>query len=97
MKIRSLLLALVLFLYPAISTAEAPTSKPYTEEISNEADLANHDSYVNSKGNVVHSPSKTISGKAPDGASAKCRDGTYSFSRSRRGTCSHHGGVGQWL
>lgn len=34
---------------------------------------------------------------APEGASAKCRDGTYSFSRSRRGTCSHHGGVTQWL
>ena len=29
----------------------------------------------------------------PAGASAQCRDGTYSFSQSRRGTCSHHGGV----
>jgi len=34
---------------------------------------------------------------APAGASAQCRDGTYSFSRSRRGTCSHHGGVARWL
>jgi hypothetical protein len=25
------------------------------------------------------------------------RDGTYSYSASRRGTCSHHGGVSQWL
>jgi hypothetical protein len=33
----------------------------------------------------------------PAGASAVCRDGTYSFSANRRGTCSHHGGVGQWL
>jgi hypothetical protein len=33
----------------------------------------------------------------PAGASAKCRDGTYSFSQHRRGTCSHHGGVGSWL
>jgi hypothetical protein len=24
-------------------------------------------------------------------------DGTYSFSQSRRGTCSHHGGVAKWL
>jgi hypothetical protein len=34
---------------------------------------------------------------APQGATVQCRDGTYSFSRSRRGTCSHHGGVAKWL
>ena len=30
-------------------------------------------------------------------ASARCNDGTYSYSRNRRGTCSHHGGVAYWL
>jgi uncharacterized protein YraI len=34
---------------------------------------------------------------APPGASARCNDGTYSFSQNRRGTCSHHGGVAEWL
>jgi uncharacterized protein YraI len=34
---------------------------------------------------------------APSGASARCNDGTYSFSQNRRGTCSHHGGVAEWL
>lgn len=33
----------------------------------------------------------------PPGATAKCRDGTYSFSQHRSGTCSHHGGVARWL
>jgi hypothetical protein len=33
----------------------------------------------------------------PAGATAICNDGTYSFSQSRRGTCSHHGGVNRWL
>lgn len=33
----------------------------------------------------------------PAGATAECWDGTYSFSQSRRGTCSHHGGVKRWL
>jgi uncharacterized protein YraI len=33
----------------------------------------------------------------PAGASARCSDGTYSFSQNRRGTCSHHGGVAEWL
>lgn len=28
---------------------------------------------------------------------AICRDGTYSYSSNRRGTCSHHGGVARWL
>src|SRR5881296_2731734 len=34
---------------------------------------------------------------APTGATARCRDGTYSFSRHRSGTCSHNGGVAAWL
>ncbi|WP_051468562.1 DUF3761 domain-containing protein [Actinomadura oligospora] len=33
----------------------------------------------------------------PSGATAICRDGTFSFSQHRRGTCSHHGGVARWL
>jgi uncharacterized protein YraI len=53
--------------------------------------------YINSQGEWVPSPVRTLDGLAPAGASARCRDGTYSFSRSRRGTCSHHGGVAEWL
>jgi len=34
---------------------------------------------------------------APTGATALCRDGTYSYSKHRSGTCSHHGGVRKWL
>lgn len=34
---------------------------------------------------------------APSGATAECRDGTYSYSQHRQGTCSHHGGVAEWL
>jgi Protein of unknown function (DUF3761) len=33
----------------------------------------------------------------PAGATALCRDGSYSFSKHRSGTCSHHGGVAKWL
>ena len=32
----------------------------------------------------------------PAGATAKCNDGSYSFSANHRGTCSHHGGVAVW-
>jgi len=51
--------------------------------------------YVNSSGNTVCSPETSSS--APAGATAQCSDGTYSFSQSRSGTCSHHGGVVVWL
>lgn len=51
--------------------------------------------YINSRGNTVQSP--TYYPAQPSGASARCYDGTYSFSQSRRGTCSHHGGVEEWL
>jgi hypothetical protein len=39
----------------------------------------------------------TTASDAPVGASAKCRDGSYSFSKTRSGTCSGHGGVSIWL
>ena len=53
--------------------------------------------YTNSQGEWVPSPTFTPDGQPPAGASARCRDGSYSFSRSRRGTCSWHGGVARWL
>ena len=36
-------------------------------------------------------------GAAPPGATARCRDGSYSYSQHHSGTCSHHGGVAVWL
>jgi hypothetical protein len=33
----------------------------------------------------------------PAGATARCHDGTYSFSLHHSGTCSYHGGVATWL
>jgi hypothetical protein len=51
--------------------------------------------YENSAGNVVCKPYESPS--QPAGATARCEDGTYSFSESRSGTCSHHGGVAVWL
>ncbi len=41
--------------------------------------------------------SLTVSQPTPAGATAICKDGTYSYSATRSGTCSHHGGVAIWL
>jgi len=48
--------------------------------------------YRNVNNDCIRRPSSN-----PTGASAKCKDGTYSYSQNRRGTCSHHGGVAAWL
>ena len=53
--------------------------------------------YINSQGEWLPSPTRTADGQPPAGATAHCRDGTFSFSRTRQGTCSHHGGVAEWL
>ena len=53
--------------------------------------------YINFKGDWIPSPRLSADGQPPAGSSAQCRDKTYSFSRSRSGTCSHHGGVARWL
>jgi peptidoglycan hydrolase-like protein with peptidoglycan-binding domain len=57
--------------------------------------ISNNTYYKNVNGNSVHSP--VHSSGTPAGATAQCRDGSYSFSLHHSGTCSHHGGVAQWL
>ncbi len=54
-------------------------------------DYCAYDEYVNVDGDCVERPDDHS-----DGATAQCSDGTYSYSRNRRGTCSYHGGVAQW-
>jgi uncharacterized protein YgiM (DUF1202 family) len=75
------------------------SSKYLTKQVKKQSSVYNSNSgvkyYTNSSGERVKSP--THYNSHPAGATALCRDGTYSFSRNRRGTCSHHGGVAQWF
>jgi hypothetical protein len=99
MKLLPAALLGVALLFSQVADARAPrhsgTSAPAAEP--DESSLVEHGHYKNKKGETVHGPAHTKDGKAPAGASAKCRDGTYSFSHSRSGTCSRHGGVASWL
>jgi hypothetical protein len=41
--------------------------------------------------------SRRPAARAPAGATARCKDGTYSFIRRRAAACAHHGGIARWL
>lgn len=70
--------------------AEAP---PYFEEYEDDSSYGacGYDEYENVDGECISRP-----GDDPRGATARCNDGTYSYSQNRRGTCSGHGGVAVW-
>ncbi|BCI68078.1 DUF3761 domain-containing protein [Acetobacter aceti] len=98
------LLAALIVLLPSYGYAFDPT--PQTATTGNlahsytapdEAQLNEHGHYRNVDGKTIHSPAHTKNGQAPSGATAKCGDGSFSFSQHHRGTCSHHGGVDEWL
>ena len=63
------------------TTTVAPPSRPMARPASNRS---------------THSGSLNTAAAGPDGATAKCRDGSLSHSAHRSGTCSRHGGVAQW-
>jgi len=73
----------------------SPASNDTNDSTSSPADNCPNGTYVNSDGITVCNPYSAPT--APAGATAQCVDGTYSFSLHRSGTCSHHGGVAQWL
>lgn len=79
----------------SVASAAAQPSTPTAR--AQQPHLIESGSYTNNAGVRVHSPAHTDTGGPPPGASAQCRDGSYSFSMSHRGTCSHHGGVARWL
>lgn len=76
-----------LFTYRLVNVAPAADSNA----------VIDRGTYINRDGQTVERPAYTVNGQPPAGASAQCRDGTYSFSMHHRGTCSHHGGVARWL
>ncbi len=82
----------------ALPTASTKQQSPPAKPISTAPQpvpLSDNHHYTNSDGNVVHSPANASA--VPAGASAQCGDSTFSFSKHRQGTCSHHGGVARWF
>jgi hypothetical protein len=74
---------------PVTTHAAAPAPQTHTQA------ACGADQYRNVDGVCVNRP--VAAPGPPAGATAKCKDGTYSFSQHRSGTCSGHGGVAVWL
>jgi hypothetical protein len=89
MKLLAKIIISVALVAPWVVHADAPAPS--------ESQLVERGPYINKDGLQVHPPAHTKDGRQPVGASAQRRDGSYSFSRHRQGTCSHHGGVSRWL
>lgn len=81
----------------AVLGAGAGEARPRHHHVVHSSAYAGGDEgyYTNVDGHAVHRPSHRAS--RPAGATARCSDGTWSFSQNHRGTCSHHGGVSTWL
>jgi uncharacterized protein DUF3761 len=45
---------------------------------------------------VPEKPVAAAPAGTPANATAKCKDGTYSYAKQHSGACSHHGGVAEW-
>ncbi|OSY37768.1 uncharacterized protein DUF3761 [Pseudonocardia autotrophica] len=78
-----------------LRAAPAPQAPPQRPAPAAAPSCNSSSHYINSDGNCVQRPTQASS--APPGATAKCKNGSYSFSQNRSGTCSRNGGVAQWL
>ena len=81
---------------PAIAaTAPAPAAAPAAAAPTTAATASTTAAKTSTA--TKSAPATTAGNTDPTGASAKCKDGTYSKSQHRSGTCSSHGGVAEWL
>ncbi len=76
-------------------TTTAPPTTQATTTTATSTTGATTSSSTTTAATTPTAPSRPL--KPPKGATARCRDGIFSFSKHRRGTCSHHGGVAVWL
>lgn len=80
-------LALLVVVVALVAGSTAAQARPPVE-----AKLCSVGYYENVDGKCVRRPSHD-----PRGATAQCRDGTYSYSQHASGTCSHRGDVRRWI
>ena len=76
---------------PAATESASPAAAPAPSAASKSAPAAAP------KATPAAKAAATTGNTDPTGATAKCKDGTYSKSKHHTGSCSHHGGVAEFL
>ena len=80
-------------LYTATSFEDSSSSSSFSASVRGRR---SHDAR-SSRAKAHHTAHRHDPAPESNGATAICRDGSESYSAHRSGTCSHHGGVAQWL
>jgi len=94
---KSVIFAVIALLGMGAAQAQYQGAPPSLPPSASSVQLIEQGYYTNSSGQLVHRPAHSVNNQVPRGATAQCRDGSFSFSLHHRGTCSHHGGVVRWL
>jgi hypothetical protein len=81
----------------AATTGSAPAAPAAAASAAPAATTAAAPAAAKSSTASKSAPTSPASNTDPTGATAKCKDGTYSKSQHHSGTCSSHGGVAEWL
>ncbi len=81
---------------PVAAAAATPSPEPKTTPKPAAAATTTHTA-VASTGSASSKSTGKSETTDPAGAIAKCKDGLYSHSKVRKGACSRHGGVAQWM
>ena len=106
MRAHSMLVGLLLISLPTVGEAQKKSHKPRNRVRCGTGTIpANHVCHkitpsepgAGPRKPLPYAPRKSADAKAPAGATAKCRDGTWSVIKSRTAACSKHGGVGKWM
>ncbi|HEX2640709.1 MAG TPA: thermonuclease family protein [Pyrinomonadaceae bacterium] len=79
-------------------SASKPGGKPNDQQT---ASLSAPSEVANTQPSELPSTETSLSNsnaaRSSTGATARCRDGAFNYSQTRRGACSGHGGVAEWL
>jgi len=82
-------------------TSAAPpktvTCKDGTTSTAGQGACSHHGGVKSTHSTSSSSSTKHNNATNPKGATAKCKDGTYSHSKNQSGACSKHGGVDTWM
>ena len=82
----------------AAGSTSAPAATPPASSVPSSGSAMKAEAPTTTAPKSTASTSKSTTGNTdPTGATAKCKDGTYSKSKHHGGTCSKHGGVDQWM